>query len=174
MANINKNLTNYDVQEGFDLLEPGWYEVRVIDSQIKEGPKGDYILWTLEIIGKPNRIWDNMSLGNDVAMSRLKTLAKCCGHPNPSYIGDTEELHGKMCQVRLKVEKDDTGRYEPKNKITAFKPPDNAPMSAPVAPDPTGTLSATRVEAPASETIAAVAEQQPAPSTEQPMPWESR
>ena len=136
MSQINTNLTNYDVQEGFDPLSPGWYDVRVIDSQIKEGPKGDYILWTFEVIGKPNRIWDNMSLVYEVAMSRLKTLAKCCGHPNPNYIADTEELHGKLCRVRLKVEKDDTGQYEPKNKITAFKPLDTGQQPAPAIEQP--------------------------------------
>jgi len=93
----------------------------VIDSEIKDGPKGNYIDWTYEIVGKPNRIWDVMSLSNSVSMSRLKSLAVACGLHNPNFIADTEELHGREFMVRLKIEEDENGQYEPKNKATAFK-----------------------------------------------------
>ena len=122
MAELNVNLSNYDAREGFDPLPPGWYEAEIIDSEIRHGAKGAYINWTFAVVGKPNRIWDVMSLGNEISLQRLKTLATCCGHPNPNYISDTEELHGLKCQIRLKIEHDDTGQYEPKNKVTAFKP----------------------------------------------------
>lgn len=121
MARLNANLANYESQDGFDCLPPGWYQATVIDSEIKDGPKGPYINWTWQIEGKSNRVWDVMSLANDVSMQRLKTMATCCGHKNPNYIADTEELHGMRCNIRLKVESDPDGRYENKNKITAFK-----------------------------------------------------
>jgi hypothetical protein len=73
-------------------------------------------------VGHPNRVWDIMSLGNEVSMKRLKALAVCAGHPNPNFIADTEELHGKELMVRLKIEKDKDGQYEDKNKVSAFKP----------------------------------------------------
>jgi hypothetical protein len=94
----------------------------VADSEIKEGPKGSYISWTWEILGKPNKVYDCMSLGNEISMKRLKTMAYSCGHPNPNFIADTEELHGKTCMIKLKIEKDESGQYEPKNKICGFKP----------------------------------------------------
>jgi hypothetical protein len=49
-------------------------------------------------------------------------MAIACGHKNPNFIADTEELHGLQCMVKLKIETDETGKYEPKNAISAFKP----------------------------------------------------
>jgi hypothetical protein len=121
MARVNADLSNYDTQKNFEPLPPGWYEAVVLDSEIKQGPKGSYINWTFGIVGHPNRIWDVMSLGNEVSMQRLKTMAKCCGHKNPNYLADTEELHGMKCAVKLKIEIDESGQYGPKNKIGGFK-----------------------------------------------------
>ena len=123
-AQLNVNLAGVEGQTGFEPLPPGWYSARVVDSEIKEGPKGNYIRWTFEINGKPNRVWDTMSLSNEVSMQRLKGLAVAVKHPNPNFIADTEELHGKGCMVRLKVEVDPSGKYDPKNTISAFKPID--------------------------------------------------
>ncbi len=167
MAVLNANLDNYTEQEAFEVLPAGWYEAEVVDSEIKEGSAGPYINWTFAIIGKPNKIWDVMSLGNDISMKRLKTLAVCAGHPNPNFISDTEELHGKRCKVRLKIETDDSGKYDPKNKISAFKPlgkPAASPYPTP-AEDPEKFTAYTGDEqkpAPAAD---------PAPKTTK-NPWE--
>lgn len=155
MAQLNANLTNVDGQVGFETLPPGWYRAQVVDSEIKEGPKGNYIRWTFAISGKPNKVWDTMSLANEISMKRLKGLAIAAGHPNPNFIADTEELHGKECMVRLKVETDPTGQYEPKNAISAFKPVDGAPAA------PTQIAEAPKV-----------AEAAPAAAAQAKMPWE--
>ena len=91
MAQINQDMSGYDTQEGFEPLKAGWYEAVILDSEIKKGPAGPYINWQFGIVGHPNKVWDVMSLGNSVSMQRLKTLCKCCGHPNPNYLADTEE-----------------------------------------------------------------------------------
>jgi len=130
MANLNVDLTGVDVQEGFDVLPPGDYHARVSNSEIKEGAKGPYINWEFEIIGKPNRVWDIMSLGNAISLQRLKTMATVCGHPNPNNLRDTEELHGLECIVKLKIEVDKTGTYDDKNRISSFKPMKNKKASA--------------------------------------------
>ena len=122
MALLNKNLSDYDGQIDFEPLPAGWYQARVDDSEMCEGPKGPYVKWTFVIPGKPNKIFDNMSMGNEISMKRLKSLAISCGHPNPNFIGNSEELHGKECFIRLKIEVDKSGQYDPKNAISAFKP----------------------------------------------------
>ena len=131
MAQLNANLSEYDTQESFDVLPPGEYAAQVVDSEIKEGAKGPYINWTFQVAGKPNKIWDVMSLGNEVSMKRLKTLATCAGHVNPNYIADTEELHGKAIVLKLKVETDETGQYAPKNKVAGFRSLKKAPATVP-------------------------------------------
>jgi hypothetical protein len=121
MAEINVNLSQNEVQEGFELLPPGDYHVRITNSIVKSGNKGQYIQWEFSVIGKPNKIWDIMSLNNSISLNRLKTLATVAGHKNPNYIRDTSELHGLECMIHVKVETDATGQYEPKNKVTSFK-----------------------------------------------------
>jgi len=160
MSIINKDLSINEVQEGFGVLPIGWYEAKVIDSEIKEGPQGDYIKWTYEMTGKPNRVWDVMSLSNEIAMNRLKSLAAACGHHNPNFIADTEELHGREFMVRLKIEEDETGRYEPKNKATSFKliNGDNTP---PQPSAPAQTVSP-----------AAIQKTNKPPQAQQLMPWQ--
>ena len=151
MAQLNANLANVEGQLGFEILPAGWYRARVTDSEIKEGPKGNYIAWTFEIIGKPNKVWDRMSMSNEISMQRLKGMAIACGHKNPNFIADTEELHGLQCMVKLKIETDETGKHEPKNAISAFKPIDG------VAAGPA---------------LVATPEAKAAPTTKAKMPWE--
>jgi hypothetical protein len=125
MAELNIGLSNVEAQESLKPLAPGWYEAEITDSELKQGAKGTYIRWTFDIIGHPNKVWEIMSLNPDgeaVGLKKLKTLAVVSGHPDPNFIRDTDEFHGKRCQVRLKIEEDATGAYEPKNKISAFKP----------------------------------------------------
>lgn len=166
MANINMTLDNYEAQDGFDLLNAGWYEAEVIDSEIKEGAKGPYILWTFQIQGKPNRVWEIMSLGSEVSLQRLKSMAQCCGHKNPNFIADTDELHGLACRVRLKIEKDKTGEYEDKNRISSFKP-----LNGGNQPQTMNPASNEFPETSLPSQAAAAAQQQQ--SAEQPkMPWE--
>jgi hypothetical protein len=125
MTIINIDLSNVQTDEGFDTLPPGWYEAEVEDSEIKNGKNAEYIQWTFSIISKPNKVWDIMSFSEKaypITQKRLKSLAIACGHHNPNYVADTEELHGCRLLIRLKIDKDVTGQYGDKNKITDFKP----------------------------------------------------
>jgi hypothetical protein len=130
MATLNANLEGYQEQDDFSPVPPGEYLVKVVDSAVREAKTSSNRLaeFVFEIQGpeyRNRRIWDRYVLGNDVAMSRLKTLAKCIGHRNPNFIRDTEELHGGMCRVRVKIE--EQSGYDPKNVITSFKPANPQP-----------------------------------------------
>jgi hypothetical protein len=125
MAQLNANLEGYQEQDDFSPVPPGEYLVKVVDSAVREAKTSSNRLaeFVFEIQGpeyRNRKIWDRYVLGNDVAMSRLKTLAKSVGHRNPNFIRDTEELHGGVCRVRVKIE--EQNGYDPKNVITSFKP----------------------------------------------------
>ena len=47
MAKVNADLSNYETQERPDPLQPGWYEAVVHNSEIKQGPSGPYITWSM-------------------------------------------------------------------------------------------------------------------------------
>jgi hypothetical protein len=137
MATLNANLEGYQEQDDFSPVPPGEYLVKVIDSAVREAKTSGNRLaeFAFEIQGpeyRNRKIWDRYVLGNEVAMSRLKTLAKSIGHRNPNFIRDTEELHGGMCRVRVKIE--EQNGYEPKNVITSFKPAESAAIRTPEPP----------------------------------------
>lgn len=127
---LNADLSNVEIQEGFELLPPGWYVGEVFDSEIINSKTSGkpYIKWTWQIVGRPNRVWNNMSVNNDISMKLLKTMASCCGHRNPNYIADTEELHGKRCQIRIKITKSEG--YDDKNEISGYKPLETSAASS--------------------------------------------
>jgi len=134
MAELNINLSQTETQDTFKPIPPGWYISTIIDSEIKQGAKGAYIRWTFEVDNFPNKVWEIMSLNNEgeaVGLKKLKTLAVVSGHPDPNFIRDTEEFHGKRCQIRLKIEEDPTGAYDPKNKIAGFKPMNGGSVQQP-------------------------------------------
>lgn len=122
MAKLNMDLSEYD--EGFDLIPPKTEEeFEIISGEVKQGQKGRYINWVVVACGKyaGKRIWDNMSLTHEVGLRRLKAMATACGHKNPNYIADTDELVGKRFIGVVGIEIDKNGQFEDKNKITAFK-----------------------------------------------------
>ncbi len=122
MGNMNVDLSGQEAQESFNPVAPGWYGATIIDSELKNGSKGPYVSWTFDIHDQPNKVWSVTSLGNDISLKILKTMAVCCGHPTPDFIADSEEFHGMSCKVKLKIEVDETGTYDDKNVISGFKP----------------------------------------------------
>lgn len=145
MAQLNKDLSGYDIQVGFAVRPPGWYPAKIVDSKIGQSSKAPYIQFEFEIEdGKPGRVWEIMSLASTktkngstveaITMSKLKTLATCAGHRNPNFIADTEELHGLRCMVKLKIEKNDT--YGDQNKISAYQALEKQTFKTTASTDP--------------------------------------
>ncbi len=65
------------------------------------------------------KLRDSFTLGEDASMRRMKALAVAAQCRNPDFIGDTEELHGLRCRVRVER----TGGAQPsgcKNVISAY------------------------------------------------------
>ena len=132
MPQINANLSNYEAQEAFELLPPDWYPGEAIASEIKTSAAGNqYVAWTFQIHGKPNRVWENHVLGHEVGMKNLKTFAVSAGHKTPNYIKDTEELHNKPVMLKIAIDEDEDGKYQPKNVIKGYKPIDKAAQVVP-------------------------------------------
>jgi hypothetical protein len=135
MALLNANLQGVQAQD-FTPIPPGPYKSVIANSEVKESSKNNMMLKLTFMIcdGGPHngrQVFEQFVLSSPVAMSRLKSLALCAGHPNPDYIQDSEELHGLEVIINVKLEIDKTGQYEPKNKISSFKKPEGA---APIAP----------------------------------------
>ena len=64
------------------------------------------------------KLRDSFTLGEDASMRRMKALAVAAQCRNPDFIGDTEELHGLRCRVR--VERVGGPGSSGKNVISAY------------------------------------------------------
>jgi len=167
MALLNANLEGFQEQDDFSPVPPGEYLVTIVDSEVKSAKSSGnpMAVFTFEILGptcRNRKLWDRFVLGNEVAMSRLKGLAKAVGHRNPNFIRDTEELHGLRCLVRVKIEEQDG--YDPKNVVTSFKPLESGGQTQQGAPAATNQTCA-----PPPPTAAGAS-----PQARKPFPWMSR
>jgi len=128
MVNIGINLGDIDGGNDFDLMPDGWYKARVNDSESKTSKAGNnFIKWEFLIEGPSHagrKVWDNMVLNNEFALKRLKAMAIACGFLEDTNLADSEELHGKLLQIKLGVEEGKDG-YDDKNKVVAFRSYDN-------------------------------------------------
>ena len=115
----------------FELLPSGWYDAHVIESD-EVGTKNDAencminVTWELlnSELGK-RRVWDRINYKNknqkaqDIGRRRLIDMQTAMNIPP---IEDTNTMHFIPCAIRVGVEKDETGQYEPKNKVTGIAP----------------------------------------------------
>ncbi|MDR3569662.1 MAG: hypothetical protein P4L43_16675 [Syntrophobacteraceae bacterium] len=134
MAVLNLDLADYDpVESGWAPVPPGDYEVRIVNSSLKQGlapqgffpearpcPQGhstasdppgppsgksfkiaefEYVI--LGPVCRGVRLRDSFTLTDGASLCRMKTLAVAARCTNPDFIGDTEELHGLRCRVRV-------------------------------------------------------------------------
>lgn len=87
----------------FDLLEPGDYDVTIVDTMLKQTKDGRKQFTVVLETDSGRRIYGHCPLHLDFGLIRFKRLLLACGHPTPDRINDTEELHGRRCRVRVKI-----------------------------------------------------------------------
>jgi len=174
MAMLGANLAGIKPQESFDPVPPGDYHVTITDSSVGETKTGKPMLKvTFTVADVPysgRKVFDNFLLGNEIAMSRMKSMAISAQHKSPDFIQDSEELHGLKLIIKVKVTNDPG--YPPQNKVTSFKklegasvpvPPSQAPVFAP-APILPGQLP------PAPKVTPSFSFAAPAPTIQPPAP----
>ena len=112
MAVLNFNARTVDPSSGFDPLPNGWYNARIIESEIKPTNAGDgsYLAVTWEVIDGQyanRRVFQNFNLENKnpvavkIAYEQMSALAYCAGVLD---VTDSTMLHGIPLQIKL-VEK---------------------------------------------------------------------
>jgi len=133
MARLDADFSNYEASTGFELIPPGDYAARIVDSEVRDSKAGNRMAkFTLEILGPSHagrKLWVQFVLNNEVAMSRFKGFLTAAGHHNPNYVADTEELHGRELTVHVKIKKQEG--FDDQNDVSNFKP-----LTAPAHVDP--------------------------------------
>ena len=143
MVQLNSHLEQYAPLENFRLLPPGEYRVQITRSELKETRNGGPVLsFTYEIregAFQGRRVWDYLRLWHanpvtaEIAMRRLKSIATAGGCPNPNYIADSSELHGREMRIKVSIRRDECGNeYQ---SIRAYLPAERIPASPNAYPD---------------------------------------
>lgn len=143
MVHLNSHLEQYAPLENFRLLPPGEYRVQITRSELKETRNGGPVLsFTYEIregAFQGRRVWDYLRLWHanpvtaEIAMRRLKSIATASGCPNPNYIADSSELHGREMRIKVSIRRDECGNeYQ---SIRAYLPAERIPASPNAYPD---------------------------------------
>ncbi len=135
MVLLNSSLEGYSLFDSFAPLPPGEYHVNIMDSELKNTRAGGTMLsFVYEIMDgdfQGRRVWDNLNLWHsnpktvEIAMRQLKSIATASGYPNPNFIPDSSDLHGREMKVRLAIRSDGNGNRH--QEIRAYLPLDPPP-----------------------------------------------
>lgn len=129
MARLNFDAQSVAPNSAFDPLAPGWYHVKIVDSETKpvNPPKtGSYLALTLEVIEGPSagrKLFHNLNLENEnpiavrIAYEQLSAICYVTGRVRCE---DSQELHGIPFQVKVTV-RAAQGNYDASNDIKGFR-----------------------------------------------------
>lgn len=132
MALLNLNFTQEEVQnaqsDNFTPIPAGNYVAEVNRSEVKatKDGRGSYLSLSLKVLEGDfagRLIFQNITLTNanataqTIGREQMAQLAGACGVLN---LQDSEQLHGKPIGIRVAIETDKSGQYEPRNTVKKF------------------------------------------------------
>ena len=131
-----------DQRGNYEPIPAGWYTVIVDESEVRtnKAGNGQYIWMSFRVIdGEFNgrKVFTRFNVVNpnpqaqEIGHRELSRLTAAVGLQG---FNDTQELHGKPLQVKVKVRKDLSGRYPDDNEVSAFRSVAEAQGAAPAAP----------------------------------------
>lgn len=131
------------------------YCLQVIESEVKatKNGNGTMLNLTLEVIDgeyKGRRVYERINIQNasaaaqQIGQKQLSGLCHACGHLKA--VTDSNELHYKPFWATIGIEKDDSGKYAPKNVVKKYlfengNAPAGAVPATPAIPAQPATLA---------------------------------
>lgn len=159
--NLGELIGNAEIEEGFSPLPAGDYSVQCAGGEFKNTKDGsgayfnvrfnivDHEKYTNRVIFHIFNIKNKSEKAMKIGLGQLRSFFKSSGIPESAYAdrdenGILEMMNNLICEVRVKIKKDDT--YGDKNVITSFKPntPEGlklASMKSPNVSDPNGATA---------------------------------
>ncbi len=129
MARLDANLSETQEWGTYQPLPPDDYEVTIVNSEIRATRNGDQqVVFIYEVATGPHagaQVFDRLPLWNadpkisGIAQRKLKSIAIACGLPNPNYISDTSELHGRRMITTLGIRQYNGSDYQ---QVKAYLP----------------------------------------------------
>ncbi len=170
MAQLNFDASQVAPQEAVEALPPAWYTAQITESEMKENSlkTGHYLQLVLQIIDgqyKGRKIFDRLNLNNpnaqavEIAYRQLSAIAHAVG---VLKVADSQQLHGKPLQVRLKLRPatttPDGKTYEASNDVSGYRAVEGSvSASSPAAAPAWASQGAAPAAAPAAPAAAPAA-----------------
>jgi hypothetical protein len=176
MARYAFDATSVAPQQSLSPIPAGTYVASIIESDVKTTKEntGQYIQAVFQVLDGQfagRKVFGRINVRNQnaqaeqIGQAQLSALQHAVG---VLRMDDTQQLHGRPVQIRVKVRKDDSGRYEDSNEITGYAA---APAGTTLPPAPAGQRPG--FVAPPAPAAAAPAMPPPAPAPAAP-PWAAR
>lgn len=129
MTQLNFDARTVDPQQTFEPIPAGWYNMMIVESEMKPTSKGDgaYLQVTLKVVDGQHagrQVFDRMNLQNPnpvAAEIGYKRLSAYCHATGVIQVQDSQQLHGIPFKARVSVRTDTTGQYDPSNEVKAVK-----------------------------------------------------
>lgn len=130
MAQLNFDATQVNPDQSFEPIPAGWYNMMIIDSEMKPTRDGNgaYLQLTLKVIDGQyagRQVFDRLNIQHQnpvVTEIAYRRLSAYCHATGVLQIQDSQQLHGIPLKARVSVRTDSTGQYDPSNEIKAVKP----------------------------------------------------
>lgn len=140
MAQLNFNASTVKPQDAYDVLPPGWYNVRITESEMRptKNGQGSYLSLTMTVIDGPmanRKLFDRLNINNPSAKAveiAYQTLSSICHATGVIQLQDSQQLHGLPMQAKVKIRPAE-GSYQEANEISGYKPVDGGGATAPQA-----------------------------------------
>lgn len=126
---LNFNAAVVEPATVFDVMEPGWYDAKIDESEMKptKDGSGAYLKLRFSIIGGKNnnqKVFQNLNLKNpnptavEIAQRQLSAI---CHSVGILQLQNSAQLHGIPLKIKLKIRKDPTKQYGDSNEISGYE-----------------------------------------------------
>ena len=128
LSNLNFNAENVQPQESFEPIPAGWYEVMIVESEMKatKAGTGQYLQLRMDIVDGPykNRVlFERLNLDNpnstavEIAQRTLSAICHATGVLQPR---DSSDLHNIPLRVKVSVRPAGNG-HDANNDIKGYE-----------------------------------------------------
>ena len=161
MALLNLNFTQDEVKnaqsDNYAPIPAGNYTAEITRSEVKQTKdgRGSYLSLSFKIIEGDfagRLIFQNITLTNanataqNIGREQMAQLAGACGI---LQLQDSQQLHGKPIGIRVAIETDKSGQYEPRNSVKKFFPLNSPSFGTPAPTAPQAPQGYAQPQAPA-------------------------
>ncbi|CAM0072999.1 single strand DNA binding protein [Vibrio phage K251 g3] len=130
MAGLNFNAQDVAPQQAFENLAPGWYTVKMVESEMKptSAGTGSYLECTFEVLAPAQfagrKLWDRLNLNNPNEKAveiAYQTLSAMCHATGVMQVQDSQQLHNLPMDAKVGLSKPTEQYPEPRNEMKGYR-----------------------------------------------------